>query len=252
MKIRIISLAVVLISWWVGSLFVSDLVLPSPFLVMEKFFGLMESGRLPQALKIGLSALLYGGALSIFIGIPLGVLMGIWRPLAELLEHYFSALYVMPLSAVVPLFVLWFGFELNTRVIFIVIFTIPQVVITCYQGAKNMPHDMIEVAHAFRANRWDVFSKVIVPYEIPFIITALRLGVGRAIQAMVVAELLIAGIIGIGVMIRNFSAALDLASTLAIVLFIMLLGIVATAIVRWIENALAPWQRELSARGGEE
>ena len=252
MKVRILSLIVVLISWWIASLFASDIVAPSPFLVFSRFVDLMESGRLPEALSIGLSALLYGGVLSILIGIPLGVLMGVWPPLAQFLEHYFSALYVMPMSAVVPLMVLWFGFGLNTRVIFILIFTLPQVVVTCYQGAKNMPDALIEVAHAFGANRQDVFFKVIIPYEIPFIITALRLGVGRAVQGMVVAELLIAGTRGIGIMIRNYSASLDLASTLAIVLFVMLLGILATAAVRLIENAVAPWQRELSARGGEQ
>jgi ABC-type nitrate/sulfonate/bicarbonate transport system permease component len=252
MKVRILSLIVVLVSWWVASLFASDIVIPSPLLVVDRFVDLMQSGRLPEALKIGLSALLIGGALSIVIGIPLGILMGIWRPLAEFLEHYFSALYVMPMSAVVPLMVLWFGFGRDTRVIFILIFTLPQVVVTCYQGAKNIPDTLIEVAHAFRATRIDIFFKVIIPYEIPFIITALRLGVGRAVQGMVVAELLIAGTRGIGIMIRNYSASLDLASTLAIVLFVMLLGILVTAAVRWIEDALAPWQRDLSARGGEE
>lgn len=250
MKVRIGSVIFVLIIWWVVGQSTSDLI-PGPFEVFDRFVELVETGELPTALRIGVSALVYGGALSIVIGIPLGILMGIWKPLAELLEHYFTGMYVMPMSAVVPLFVLWFGFDLNVRVIFIVIFTIPQVVITCYQGARNMPDNMIEVARAFRARQRDVFFKVIIPYEIPFIITALRLAVGRAIQGMVVAELLIGGTKGIGVMIRNYSANLELDNTLAIVLFIMLMGIIATTIVRWIEGALAPWQKELSARGGK-
>jgi NitT/TauT family transport system permease protein len=246
MKIRAASVVVVLFGWWFASLFASDLAVPSPFLVFSNLYELMASGRLPEALKLSLSGLIYGGVLSIVIGIPVGILMGVWRPLAQLLEHYFTAMYVMPMSAVVPLFVLWFGFDLKVRVIFIIIFTLPQVVITCYQGAKNMSSDFVEVAQAFRATQRDIFFKVVIPYEIPFIVTALRLGVGRAVQGMVVAELLIAGTRGIGILIHIYSSSLDLANVLAIVLFIMFLGILATAVVRWIENALAPWREDMA------
>jgi NitT/TauT family transport system permease protein len=102
------------------------------------------------------------------------------------------------------------------------------------------------VAQAFRATQRDIFFKVVIPYEIPFIVTALRLGVGRAVQGMVVAELLIAGTRGIGILIHIYSSSLDLANVLAIVLFIMFLGILATAVVRWIENALAPWREDMA------
>ncbi len=86
-----------------------------------------------------------------------------------------------------------------------------------------------------------------MPHEIPFIITALRLGVGRAIQGMVVAELLIAGVLGLGFLIKVFSASLDLSGVLAIIIFVMLLGIVATGIVRRFELAIAPWRSETLA-----
>jgi ABC-type nitrate/sulfonate/bicarbonate transport system permease component len=251
MKIRLISLVIFFAGWWVASLFTSDLAIPSPFLVISRFNDLMKSGDLTEALKLGLSALVYGGFLSIVLGIPIGILMGVWRPLAELFEHYFSAMYVMPMSALVPLMVLWFGFDLQTRVIFIVIFTIPMVVITCYQGARNLPDDLIEVAQAFRATKTDIFLKVVIPHEIPYIITAIRLGVGRAVQGMVVAELLIAGTNGLGVLISIYSSSLDLASVLAIVLFVMILGILATAIVQWISNAIAPWRQGMVTGAGE-
>ena len=251
MRVRLISLLVVLAAWWLVSQFTSDLIMPSPVEIFGSFVELMQSGRLTAALKISLTSLIYGGTLSIVIGIPLGVLMGVWRPLAEMLEHYISALYVIPMSAVVPLMVLWFGFDLNVQVLFILIFTVPQVVITCYQGAKTVPDDMIEVARAFRASRFDIFFKVTIPYEIPFIITALRLGIGRAVQGMVVAELLLGGTRGIGILIHQYSAALELANVLAIVLFIMLIGILATTFVRWIENAVAPWREGMVAGTGE-
>lgn len=251
MRIRLISLVLVLAAWWLASRFTSDLIMPSPSAIVRAFIDLMNSGSLPAALGQSLQALVIGGTLSIIIGIPLGILMGVWRLLAQSLEHYVSALYVIPMSAVVPLMILWFGFDLNVQVLFILIFTVPQVIITCYQGARDVPDDLIEVARAFRASRADILFKVVIPYAIPFIITALRLGIGRAVQGMVVAELLLGGTKGVGILIHRYSASLELANVLAIVLFIMLLGIVATTLVRWIENALAPWRRGMVAESGD-
>lgn len=245
MKVRLLSIVVVLFTWWIGSLFAGDLTLPGPMDVLREFAALMTSGRLPAALRLSLTALALGGALSIIIGIPVGIVMGVRPLLGRAFEHYFSALYVMPMSAIVPLLVLWIGIDITARVAFILIFTLPQIVITCYQGAQHVPANLVQVARAFRASERDIFWKVIMPFEIPFIITALRLGVGRAIQGMVVAELLLAGTLGLGFLIETASATLNLSGVLAIVLFLMLLGVLATTLVHRLEMSVAPWQQEL-------
>jgi len=251
MKIRLISLTVALIGWWILSTVGSALIVPSPVTIIGDFIELVVSGKLGAALKLSLVALIIGGALSILIGIPVGIVLGARSSLGKAFEFYFSALYVMPMSAIVPLIVLWFGFDLSARVIFISLFTVPQIVITCHQGAGNTPSDLIEVARAFRATERNIFWKVTVPHSIPFIVTALRLGVGRAVQGMVVAELLIAGVLGLGFLIKVSSASLDLSGVLAIIIFIMLLGIVATTIVRRFEIAIAPWRQGMVADFGE-
>jgi ABC-type nitrate/sulfonate/bicarbonate transport system permease component len=247
MKVRLMSLSVFFLIWWFLSQFGSELTVPNPFQVLGDLIELLTSGKLLSAMRFSITALVVGGSLAILIGIPVGILLGARRRLGQAFEFYFSALYVMPMSAIIPLMVLWFGFDFGTRVIFIFIFTVPQIVITCYQGAKNTPQELIEVARSYRANQRDIFWKVIMPHEIPFIVTALRLGVGRAIQGMVVAELLIAGVLGLGFLIQVFSASLDLSGVLAIIIFVMLLGIVATGIVRRFEVAIAPWRSETLA-----
>jgi ABC-type nitrate/sulfonate/bicarbonate transport system permease component len=198
-----------------------------------------------------LYALVVGGGAAIIVGIPLGVLLGARRTLGRAFDFYFSALFVMPFSAVAPLFVLWFGIDAGVRAIFVFFFTLPQVVIICYQGARTTPERLLEVAHAFRATDLQIFRKVIMPFEVPFIFTALRLGLGRAIQGMVVAELLISSTQGIGWLLEGFSGALDIGGVLAIVLFIMLLGVIANAAVQRLEDAVAPWYRALTAVEGE-
>lgn len=249
MKTRLLSLLAVLVGWWIGSLIAGDLVLPSPATTAGRFIDLMADGRLPRALAIGLSALAVGGGAAVAIGVPLGILLGVQRTLGRAFDFYFSALYVMPFSAVAPLFILWFGIDAGARMIFIFFFSLPQIVIVCYQGARSTPEQLIEVARTYRARRRDIFFKTILPFEVPFIFTALRLGIGRAVQGMVVAELLISAAQGLGFLITVYSAALDIGAVLAVVLFIMLLGVIVSVLVERIEVAVAPWRQGVTTAG---
>jgi NitT/TauT family transport system permease protein len=248
-RTRIISLIVVLLGWQVGSMVAGDLVLPGPVTTVGRFFDLMVEGRLPRALGIGLSSLAVGGGAAVLIGVPLGILLGVQRRLGSAFDFYFSALYVTPFSAVAPLFVLWFGIDAGARMIFMFFFTLPQIVIVCYQGARSTPTGLIEVARSFRATSRDIFVKTILPFQVPFIFTALRLGVGRAVQGMVIAELLISATQGLGFLVTVYSSALDIGAVLAVVLFIMMLGIAASLLVQRVEDAIAPWRHGVHTSG---
>lgn len=246
---RLITLAVVLVAWAVLSEGSSTLGFPGPVRVATAFVDLLLSGKLLSALSVTLGSLLVGAAAAFAVGVPLGILMGTRPWLGRAVDPYLTGLYVMPFSAVVPLFVLWFGIDEFVRVVFIFLFTLPQVTIVCYQGAKRTPTTLIEVARTFQATDTQILRKLILPYEVPFIFTALRLGAGLAIQGMVVSELLIASVSGLGHLIRLASAQLDLASVLAVVLFVMLLGIAAVSLMQRVENAVAPWRSGTTIAG---
>jgi ABC-type nitrate/sulfonate/bicarbonate transport system permease component len=250
MRVRLASLAGLLLIWWALSLGASAYGLPGPGAVLQSFADLLAGGKLMSALAVTLTSFAVGGLLAVVIGIPLGIFMGV-RPWAgRAVDPFLSALYVMPFAAVVPLLVLWFGIDEQVRIVFIFLFTVPQVAIVAYQGARSTPTTMIEVARTYMASEGQIFRKVLLPHEVPFIFTALRLGVGLAIQGMVVSELLISSLTGIGYLLELAAAGLDLASVLAIVVFVMLLGITAVAILQRIEDAVAPWRHGVTIDGG--
>lgn len=250
MRTRAVSFLGLLVIWWIGSRFATDIVLPGPDRVTTDFVRLATSGRLASALGLTLVSLLTGGGLAAIAGIPLGLAMGARARLGRALDPMLSALYIMPFSAVAPLFVLWFGIDATARTIFVFLFTLPQIAIVCYQGARATPERLLEVGRAYGANEWDLFRKVIVPHELPFVFTALRLGVGRAVQGMVVAELVITAVGGLGYLIKVNSAALNLSAVLALILFLMLLGVTLTLLVQRIENSVAPWHRGTALEPG--
>lgn len=250
MKARIVSLVVVVGVWWALSLGASQFGLPGPDAVARAFIALVSSGKLAGALAVTLSSFAIGGTLSVLVGVPLGILMGVRPWIGRAINPYLVALYIMPFTAVMPLLVLWFGVDVLVRMVFIFAFTVPQVAMICYDGARNTPTTLVEVAQTCLASGRQTFWKVIIPYEIPYIFTSLRLGVGLAIQGMVVAELLITSVNGIGYLLETSSATLDLATVLALVLFIMILGILAVSIMQRIEDSVAPWHQAILADAG--
>lgn len=250
MTARVASLVVVIAVWWFVSLGASTFGMPGPIQVLQAFMTLLSGGKLLSALSLTLTAFALGGTLAVAVGVPLGILMGVRRSIGLAIDPILTALYVMPFSAVIPLFVLWFGIDQLVRLVFIFAFTLPQVAIVCYQGAKSTPTTLVEVAKTHLATERQIFWKVILPHEIPFIFTALRLGVGLAIQGMVVSELLIQSVGGLGYLIQFASASLDLATVLAVVLFIMLLGTAAVYLMQRIEASVAPWREGIAADAG--
>jgi len=241
-NLRMLSILTLLVVWWVASRFQPEYFLPSPFSVVKSFWDVaIASNDLWVAIGISLKSLLIGGTLALVIGIILGVLMGAQRVVEHAFDLYVNGLYVAPLSALTPLLVFWFGIDLAPRIAAVFIFAVPEVIITCYQGAKNTPRSYVEVARAFGATERDIFWKVIIPHEIPFIITALRLGLGRAIKGMVLAELVISST-GLGDLINEYRSNFETSALMAVLITLMVLGVLGTELVRRFEIAVVPWK----------
>jgi ABC-type nitrate/sulfonate/bicarbonate transport system permease component len=240
----VISIAGFIGIWWLASLGQPQHILPSPAAVLASIWEIsVGTGELWTALRISLVSLLIGGGLALLIGVPVGVLMGAQRTVERALDMYVVGLYVAPVSALTPLFIFWLGIDLAPRVATVFIFAVPQIIITCFRGARSTPRTHIEVAHAFRASRRDVFTKVVIPHEIPYIVTAVRLGLGQAIKGMVLAELIVSTT-GLGLLLNTYAQLFDTASLIAVVLVLMLLGVLGTALIARVETAITPWRRQ--------
>ena len=238
-----VSLLGFVLLWWLASQGQPPYILPSPDAVVRSFWEIaFETGELWRAIGITLISLALGGALALVVGVPLGMLMGAQRRIQHAFEMYVNALYVAPVSALTPLFIFWLGIDLAPRVATVFVFAVPQVVITCFRGARDTPTTFLQVAAAFRATRGQIYTKVLIPHELPYIITAIRLGLGQAIKGAVLAELVISST-GLGLLLMTYSQLFDTASLIAVLFVLMFLGILATAAIARIERALTPWRR---------
>lgn len=130
-----------------------------------------------------------GYFLAAAVGITVGLMIAVSRLVREYLDPLINALYATPLVALAPLFIAWFGLGLASKIAVIFLMAVFPVLINTAAGIRSTPPDFIEVAQSFRANKRQIFFKVLLPSAQPFIITGLRLGIARGLVGVVVAEL---------------------------------------------------------------
>ena len=239
--IRLASIVFCIGAWEVLGRRVDPLFMSFPSAIMVAGAQLVATGELMVALTSSLRTLLLAFAISSFFGIALGLLIGRYRAVEAATDWLVNALYATPLVAIVPLVVLWFGLGDGAKLFIVTILAVFPILINTIAGVRNVPPTLIDVGAAFAAKEWQVFTKIILPSALPYMMTGLRLGIGRAIIGMVVAEFFTA-ITGLGALIVKYGNQYDTASMFVPIFVLMFLGVTLTMAVRHAEEWIAPWR----------
>jgi len=238
--IRLVSLVIVLAAWQIFGARIDEALFTTPSAVVAAAIQMIASGELWTYLWPSLVVLADGLLLSAFFGIALGLLLARFWALDVALGVYITFLYSTPAVALVPIIVLWAGFESTAKIIILFLFAFFPMVINTYQGVRNVDPKLIEVGRAFRCSEWQLWSNIILPGALPFIITGLRLAVGRGLIGMVMADLYTA-ISGIGYLIVRSASTYRIDKMFVPVVTLGLLGVTLTALIRVLERTVAPW-----------
>jgi NitT/TauT family transport system permease protein len=152
-------------------------------------------------------------------------------------------LYATPVIALGPLFVLWLGIGVGSKIAIIFLTSVFPILINTIVGLTTTDRNLIEVARAYGASERQIFTKIRLPSATPFVIAGLRLGVARALVGVVVAELFGARA-GLGFMILGSAQNFDTAGLYVGVLILAVAGIVSVELLKALERRLAPWRVE--------
>jgi NitT/TauT family transport system permease protein len=239
--IRTCSIVVALGAWEIFGRQINPLFLSYPSKIVVAAFTLAQAGVLQEALLESFRTLVAGYVLGSVAGIALGLVIGRYREVEAALDWLVNALYATPLVALIPLVILWFGLGFNAKLFVVFLFALFPVLINTSIGVKNVSRPLIDVAIAFVANERQIFTKIILPASLPYIMAGLRLGIGRAIIGMVTAEFFTA-ISGLGGLVVKFGNAFRTDEMLVPVLILMALGVVLTAALQRLERRIAPWK----------
>jgi ABC-type nitrate/sulfonate/bicarbonate transport system permease component len=238
--IRLVSLTVVLGLWQVFGARVDPVLFTTPWAIAKAAVVMIGSGELWNYLWPSLVVLAIGLTLAAIIGIAMGLLLARFWVLDVALGVYITFLYSTPTVALVPLIVLWAGFETTAKVIILFLFAFFPMVINTYQGVKNVDPRLVEVGRAFRCSERQLWTNIVLPGALPFIVTGLRLAVGRGLIGMVLADLYTA-ISGIGYLIVRTASTYQVDKMFVPIVTLGILGVTLTALLRLLEIKVAPW-----------
>jgi len=238
--IRIVSLAVVLTIWQVFGGRLDPVLFTTPIAVAKAAVGMITSGELWTYLWPSLVVLAIGLTLAAIFGIAIGLVLARFWVLDVALGVYITFLYSIPSVALVPLIVLWAGFETTAKVVILFLFAFFPMAINTYQGVRNVDPKLLEVGRAFRCTERQLWANIVLPAALPFIVTGLRLAVGRGLIGMVLADLYTA-ISGIGYLIVRTASTYQVDKMFVPIVTLGLLGVTLTALLRVLERAVAPW-----------
>jgi sulfonate transport system permease protein len=240
LAIRIVSLVSVLSIWQVFGGMIDPVLFTTPIAIGKAAVGMIRSGELWHYLWPSLVVLGIGLTLAAIAGTAIGLLLARFWVLDVAFGVYITFLYSIPSVALVPLIVLWAGFETTAKVVILFLFAFFPMVINTYQGVKSVDPKLLEVGRAFRCSERQLWANIVLPAALPFIVTGLRLALGRGLIGMVLADLYTA-ISGIGYLIVRTASTYQVDKMFVPIVTLGLLGVTLTALLRVLERAVAPW-----------
>ncbi|MBX5491274.1 MAG: ABC transporter permease [Chloroflexi bacterium] len=227
--------------WEWGARQMNPIFMAAPTAIAAAFVEMLRSGELLRALAQSIQALVAGYALAAIVGIPLGLLMGRYRIIEYALDVFVNAFYAIPLVAFIPLIMLWVGLGVTAKIVVVFLLAVFPILINTYIGVRNVSRELVEVGEAFCANEREIFTKIVIPDTVPFIMAGLRLAVGRALIGMVVAEFFTA-LSGLGAIIVTSANFFRTDKLFVPIIVLAVMGIGLTELVGWLERRVAPWK----------
>ncbi len=239
----VLSLAAGFLIWeLVGRYVVTSKILFAPFSeVIAVGVEMLLHEDLLAHVRLSLAEFLAGFGLAALAGIGVGILMTASRLVRDALEPWVSFFYSSPLVALMPFYILVFGIGLMSKVAIVFTVSVFPILLNTVTGLRSTDSHLLEVARAFNCNRRQIYTKVMLPSALPFIVVGLRLGVGRGLTGVVVGELF-SSQAGLGNIIAMAGQSFETATLLMGVLVFSLIGVFLMQALTWGEQALTPWR----------
>jgi len=236
-------LVVVLAVWEAAGRIVGTFFLPPPTSLVGATRELVASGDLFRELAKSLQTLGVGYRFSALVGVGFGFVCGWYKLVGRVASPFINALYVVPVSALVPLVIVWFGLGIFPRILVVFLFSVFEILIASMNGVANVDRTIVEVARSFGVrSQWDMFRKIVFFNALPFVFTGLRIGASRAVKGMIIGELLFA-VTGIGGLIDKYSNAYRTDIVFVLIVVITLLGVAVNYLVQLLHARIAPWNQ---------
>jgi NitT/TauT family transport system permease protein len=243
--LRVGSVAGGLLIWhYVADVLISDTaVLVSPIVVVAKSYEmLVTTGELYPHLFASSQIFFWGFMLAILAGVPLGFMMALSPLVRDYVNPWMTTLYTTPRIAFAPMLLLWFGIGAGSKIAIVFLGCVFPILINSYYGMRVVNREYVELARSFRLNRLALFGKILLPASVPFILSGIRLAIGRGLTGVAIAEWFGASE-GLGYLVFFAGQTLNVPTLFVGVAAFAVLGLIGFELVRRIETFLTPWRK---------
>jgi NitT/TauT family transport system permease protein len=219
-------------------------LLVSPVTVVEKAYEMLFiNGELYPHLFASSWIFFYGFVLAIAVGVPLGFAMALSPTTRDYVNPWMTTLYTTPRIAFAPVLLLWLGIGGGSKVAIVFLGCVFPILINSYYGMRVVNRDYVELARSFRLNRWALFTKILLPASVPFILAGIRLSIGRGLTGVAIAEWF-GATEGLGYLVFFAGQTLNVPTLFVGVAAFAVLGIIGFELVRRFEAFVTPWRKE--------
>jgi ABC-type nitrate/sulfonate/bicarbonate transport system permease component len=246
-----ISVTLFLTAWeLVGNVLglINPMFMSAPSLIWKAAVQLFASGEIWNDLRVSGIEFGWGYLLSVLVGVPFGIATGWYKKMAYTFDPFINAMNATPRVALLPLVIIWLGIGILSKVGIIFLGAVFPILINSRDGVKTTPYNLLTAARSFGATEWQIFKSVVLPSTLPFIITGLRLGVGRALIGVMVGELY-AATAGIGFMITVAGATFQTDKVFVGVLVFAITGMFSMELLSRLEARFDKWRPKVGAAG---
>lgn len=235
-------LAAFLLGWEAMARSVNKMfILPSPTSIIRKLWEL-ENPLFLEHLPATLAIVVIGLLISIIVGIGTAVWMSLSPSVEKALYPLIISSQMIPIIALAPIFVLWFGYTIWSKVVVTVLITFFPITVNTFDGLKSGSRELNELMLTMGARKQDIFFKLLVPSALPHFFSGLKVAVTLSVIGAAIGEWLGAQA-GLGYFSRRMMTQFDGAAVFAPIVLLSTIGILLFLIVKWLENRMLKWRK---------
>jgi len=235
---------ILVIAWWLASFlgWINPILLPPPQVVAIEVVHFITSADSLRDLFLSFHRIFLAFALSIVIGIPVGMALGLVKPLANLFEFPIDFFRCLPATALYPLFMLFFGVGDKSKLILVVFASSLVTLIYTMYGVKNCSTMRLNAAKAMRLKSFEMLYRIILPESLPNIVSGLRISLSLVLILVVVLEMFTGNTPGIGKRIYDSNQMFRIKEMYAAIIIIGILGFILNKIIALLDIKFVHWR----------
>jgi len=222
---------------------IHDIILPAPTRIVVGLWTVISLGSFPRDLGTTVLEVFLGFLLAAVLGIGVGILTGTFELFRRAIYPYVVAFQVIPKVVFAPIFLAWFGYGVESKIVLAAVIAFFPCLINTAVGLRSISEDEVMLMRSYVATRGQIFWKLTLPKALPFIFAGLKTAFTFAMVGAIVAEF-VGTYHGLGLMIETFTFALQMHLVFAVILIISVLGILLYAGLEWLDKKIVFWRRE--------